>query len=78
MATIGWGYVENTTGRSDNSNSGYVTLGLGFAQAGPPEGCGFVLPPFVKDEMNLWIDYIQNDVDGDTDDGGSGYDQPNN
>jgi len=27
-------------------------------------------------ELNIWIDYIQNDVDGDIDDGGSGYEAP--
>jgi hypothetical protein len=36
-----------------------------------------VISEFVKDELNIWIDYIQNDVDGDTDDGGSGYTNPN-
>jgi hypothetical protein len=35
-----------------------------------------VIPDFVKDELNIWIDYIQNDVNGDTDDGGSGYEHP--
>jgi hypothetical protein len=32
----------------------------------------------VKTEHNIWIDYIQNDVNGDTNDGGSGYTDPNN
>ncbi|NIO11540.1 MAG: hypothetical protein GTO40_27380, partial [Deltaproteobacteria bacterium] len=32
---------------------------------------------WVKDELDIWIDYIQNDVDGDTYDGGSGYTHPN-
>jgi hypothetical protein len=73
----GWGYYDNYVGWSDNSNSGYPTLGLGFAEAAPPLGCGFEVPQFVKDELNLWIDYIQNDVNGDTDDGGSGYTDPN-
>jgi hypothetical protein len=74
----GWGYFDNYVGWSDNSNAGYVTLGLGFAEATPPLGCGFTLPQFVKDELNIWIDFIQNDVDGDTNDGGSGYDWPGN
>jgi hypothetical protein len=30
----------------------------------------------VRDELNIYIDYIQNDVNGDTNDGGSGYDGP--
>ncbi|MGD8814494.1 MAG: hypothetical protein PVI78_08455 [Anaerolineales bacterium] len=32
----GWGYYENYTGGSDQSNSGYAALGLGFAEAAPP------------------------------------------
>jgi hypothetical protein len=67
----GWGYYDNYVGWSDNSNSGWVTLGLGYALAS-----GATIPPFVYDELNIWIDYIQNDVDGDADDGGSGYDVP--
>jgi hypothetical protein len=72
----GWGYYDNYVGFSDNSNSGYVTLGLGFAETASPDGCGFGVPQFVKDELNIWIDYIQNDVNGDTNDGGSGYSHP--
>jgi hypothetical protein len=63
----GWGYSDNTVGWSDQSNSGYAALGLGFADAAWPEGCGFEVPPFVKDELNVWINYIQ------CADGGSGY-----
>jgi hypothetical protein len=74
----GWGYYENHVGWSDNSNTGWVTLGLGFAEAPAPGGCGFTIPQFVKDELNIWIDYIQNDINGDTNDGGSGYTQPDN
>ena len=52
-----------------------MTLGLAFAEAttSPPIGCGFTVPQFVKDELSIWIDYIQNDVNGDANDGGSGY-----
>jgi len=73
-----WGYEANELG--DQSNSGYATLGLGFAEASPPHGFGLSVPQFVKDELGnpgLWIDYIQNDVDGDQFDGGSGYYNPN-
>jgi len=83
----GWSYAGSDNGvfeweppwgaASDNSNAGWVSLGLGYAEVPPPEGCGFIIPQFVKDELNIWIDYIQNDVDGDTDDGGSGYSHPN-
>jgi hypothetical protein len=61
---------------SDNSNTGYVVLGLIYASTPLPHGFGLPIPQFVKDELNIWIDYIQNDVDGDTNDGGSGYDGP--
>ncbi len=71
----GWDYLENTA-RSDNSIAGYATLALGHAEAPPPCGFGLAIPSFVKSELNIWIDYIQNDVDGDPDDGGSGYDSP--
>ncbi len=73
-----WGYAENQ-GWGDNSNSGYVTLGLGFAEAAWPLGCGFTIPGFVKDELNIWIDYIQNTtgVGWYADPlGGSGYTDP--
>ena len=73
----GWGYMainNNTTdGWTDNSNSGYVTLGLGYAQAPRPEGCGFELPQFVKNGLDYWIKTMQDPVNGDSDDGGSWY-----
>jgi hypothetical protein len=72
----GWRYNPNQCS-SDNSNSGYVTLGLGYAQAGPPFGFGVTVPQFVKDELSIWIDVIQDDVNGDADDGGSWYDPGN-
>ena len=71
----GWGYRENSgvfadDPWADNSNSGYVALALSYAEAAPPLGCGLPVPKFVKDEMNLWIGYIQ------APDGGSWYDGP--
>ncbi|MFC1738548.1 hypothetical protein ACFL1G_05810 [Planctomycetota bacterium] len=69
----GWCYSHNTCECTDNSNSGYATLGLGFAEAAPPYGFGLTVPQFVKDELSIWIDTIQDDVDGDIDDGGSWY-----
>jgi len=71
----GWGYTANTN-PSDNSNSGYATLGLRYAEA-PKFGFACTIPSFVKTELSVWIDYIQNDVNGDTKDGGSGYTNPN-
>ena len=69
----GWGYQANDT-RSDNSISGYATLGLTYAVTAPPEGCGFsaLIPEVTKTRMNTWVDYIQNDISG-----GSGYEAPN-
>lgn len=67
----GWHYVGGCD--SDNSNTGYATLGLGFAEAAPPFGFGLTVPQFVKDELSIWADVIQDDVNGDPDDGGSWY-----
>jgi PKD repeat protein len=74
----GWYYSpsDNGSGGSDNSIAGWVALGLGYAHAAAPYGFGLTIPQFVLDELNIWIDYIQNDVDGDQMDGGSGYGQP--
>jgi len=76
----GWGYtpLDNGTGTnwSDNSISGYAVLGLAHAEASAPHGFSIATPQFVKDELNIWVDYIQDDVNGDTNDGGSGYDDP--
>jgi hypothetical protein len=67
----GWRYQPDCD--SDNSNAGYVTLGLGFAEAPPPFGFGLTVPQWVKNELSIWIDAIQDDVNGDADDGGSYY-----
>jgi hypothetical protein len=67
----GWGYYDNYVGWSDNSNSGWVTLGLGYALSS-----GATIPEFVYDELEVWTNYIQNTVDGDPLDGGSGYSAP--
>jgi hypothetical protein len=64
-ATGGWRYYANYGG-SDNSVSQWPVLGLIAA-----EQWGIIAPAFVKDDLNIWIDYIQNDVSG-----GSGYDSP--
>lgn len=67
----GWGYRENWIDWSDNSNTGWVTFGLGYALTS-----GATIPQFVYDELEVWINYIQNPVDGDWEDGGSGYTGP--
>ncbi len=66
----GWSYSDWWFG-ADNSNSGYAISALGFAAALPPYGFELIIPEFVKVNLNLWIDAIQDDVDGDTYDGGS-------
>ena len=60
----GWGYCANHIGWSDQSNSGYAVLGLGFAE----KFDAVIVPAWVKNpELNAWINYIQ------CADGGSGY-----
>ena len=61
----GWGYEPNET-FSDNSHSGYVSMALAYA-----ESFGATVPQIVKDELALWVGYIQGA------DGGSGYSTPN-
>lgn len=79
----GWNYgpMDNADGRSDNSNSGWVTLGLAYAES-PAYKFECTIPAFVRSELNIWIEHIQNDPgpadDGwcDDPDGGSGYSFP--
>jgi hypothetical protein len=73
----GWDYspVNNGVGGSswkgDQSQSGYVVLGLAEAEV-----FGCTVRGWVKTELNWWIDYVQDDVTGDTRDGGSWYSYP--
>lgn len=68
----GWSYdaVDNGISKygdwADNSQSGYAVLGLAAAV-----NFGMTIPQFVYDELNLWIDYIQDDTTG-----ASGYADP--
>ena len=68
----GWAYSYNS-GNADNSNSGYAVSGLGYAES-PRYGFNCVIPQFVKDELKIWINYIQHN--GGSNDGGSGYTGP--
>jgi len=70
----GWRYGCNSWD-SDNSVSQWPVIGMESAEANFGDE-GLVVPAFVKGELSLWIDYIQNDVDGDWMDGGSGYTDP--
>jgi len=77
----GWVYDgQNNGSGADNSVSGYAVLGLAEAQSK-----GYNVPAWVKTELNVWIDYIQTDVNTPFCDnsggpydciGGSGYEQP--
>ena len=70
----GWAYLPNQATLGDNSNSGYVALGLSYAEAPSPWGFGLTVPPFVLNEMNIfWINNVQDPVNGDANDGGSWY-----
>ena len=58
-------------------------LGLQYAETEDPlHGFNIAIPQFVKEELNIWIDYIQNDPGPADDgweadpDGGSGYTAP--
>lgn len=62
----GWRYYANQ-GLSDNSTAQWPVLGLVAA-----EQWGIFAPPFVKNELRIWTNYIQNA------NGGSGYDSPGN
>ena len=68
----GWQYEPDEPGGfSDNSITGYVVLGLAYAED-PLYGFNCTIPDFVKIRLSSWIDQIQ--VDGDTPhNGGSGY-----
>jgi hypothetical protein len=68
----GWRYGPNLC-NSDNSVTGYATLGLGFASASPPFGFGLTIPQATLDELDPWIGRVQDPVDGDPNDGGSYY-----
>jgi PKD repeat protein len=68
----GWYYYcyDNSSGTTDNSNTGYVVLGLAAA-----EEFGCTIPSWVKSLLSQWIDIIQDPVDNDEYgwDGGSWY-----
>jgi hypothetical protein len=74
----GWGYTANDFNWSDQSNTGYATLGLGFAAAAPPHGFGLTIPPVVLTKLSTYIDNVQDPVDLDDYDGGSWYEPCNN
>lgn len=71
-----WSYTGFSCG-GDNSNTGYATLGIGYAL-----NSGATIPATTTTALSSYVDYIQNDPevadDGSEDDpdGGSGYTDP--
>ena len=63
----GWRYFW-TDESSDNSNTGYATLGLRYAEA-----FGAVIPQTLKDNLSLFLDAIQTHDPGNPNYGGSQY-----
>ena len=63
----GWGYDANYVGWSDNSNSGYATMGIGYAIT-PAYGFGLTVDPSVLTKLSTFIDNVQ------VASGGSDYD----
>ncbi len=59
----GWGYVANDVGWSDQSNTGYATMGAGFATA-PVLGFGLTLDPNVLTALETFINNVQDPVTG--------------
>ena len=58
----GWGYTGPNPGWSDNSNSGYASIGIGFASAAPPDGFDLTIPPSVLTLLSTFIDNVQVDA----------------
>lgn len=75
----GWGYCGALNGNywADNSVSGYVTIGIGYATAAPPEGFGMTIPASVVTGLDTWTQTVQTGTiyswDGAAYDGGSIY-----
>lgn len=75
----GWDYsFDPGDGQNwaDQSNTGYATLGIGFAAAPAPHGFGLTIPESVLTKLDTYINNVQDPVDGDNYDGGSWY-EPN-
>jgi len=72
--TGGWGYsIPEPSGWSDQSNSGYATLGIVFANS-PSFGFNVPIPPAVVPQLNIWIDTVQ--IPSGTYAGGAMYNPP--
>lgn len=62
----GWNYgaMDDEGDRSDQSNSGWASLALAYAEAPPPRGFALSPPGFARGELDIWINATQNDSDG--------------
>jgi hypothetical protein len=69
--TGGWPYSAGMADWADQSNSGYATLGIGFAHAASPDGFGVAIPASVLLGLTTWISNVQ--INGGAYDGGSLY-----
>ena len=67
----GWRYYPNYS-TSDNSTAQWGALPILYAK-----DMGLKVPQYVKNELNLWVNYVQHSQDGSWQAGGSGYDNPN-
>jgi len=59
----GWGYSANDCGSCDNSNSGYATMAIGFAIS-PVHGFGLSMSTTVKNNLDTFVNNVQNPADG--------------
>ena len=59
----GWGYVANYAGWSDQSNTGYATMGIGYAIT-PVYGFALTVDPAVLTKLSTFIDNVQTGTGG--------------
>jgi len=59
----GWGYFANDASGCDNSNTGYATLGIGFATS-PDYGFALALPAAVRLSLGSFVNEVQDPSSG--------------
>jgi hypothetical protein len=72
----GWEDSDDQEDRNqwaDQKNTGYATLGIGFASAPSPAGFGLIIPDGVLTRLDTYIGNVQDPIDGDDYDGGSWF-----
>lgn len=57
---------DNMNRRADQTNTGYATLGIGFASAPSPAGFGLTIPDGVLTRLNTYIGNVQDPIYVDT------------